>query len=181
MNGLGTIEESDLEQLHISDTQHLQLYFDTVVINYTNQYVEDPVVNNTTIIPQEQSVAQPINISLVIADFLSEPLDFELPLLSCLNEDITITIKNAPQIFDAPSDSTGLWVTPSPQIDLGLPDKTNSSLSPVHDLGDGYLPISQSTCGLLCYHERLRSYLRNSVLSSLPEPWAKWITNNVSG
>ena len=180
MNGLSTIEDSDFQRLCNSDTLHLQLYFDTLVVNYTNQYVEDPVVNSATIIPQEQSVAQPINISLVIADILSEPLDFERPLLSCLNEDLTITVKNAPQIFDAPSDSTGLWVTPiySPQIDLGSPDKSNSSLSPVHD---GYLPISQSTCGLLCYHERLRSYLRNSVLSSLPEPWAKWITNNVSG
>ena len=168
--------DSDLQQLQINDT---------LLINYTgNRYVcEDPVGTNNTTIPQQQSVAQPVTISssLIIDDTLSKHLDFELPLISCLNEDLIITTKDASLIFGDLSDSTGLTISPSSKLDVRETDKSNFSFSPVHDLGEGYLPTSQSACGVLCYHELLRSYIRNTVLSSLPETWAKWITNNVSG
>ena len=101
--------------------------------------------------------------------------DNEQPLFSDNDPHFSITLQDSEVCFSIPT------LDFSPE---DLFDETNHSTSlPTDSPGflNEYQPLPGSDSGVLWYHEQLRAYLRNIILSALPETWTKWITSNVSG
>ena len=145
------------------------------------QHVAHSLYDNKDSCPREDISTPAIcyNDSLIAVHVTPGHLDLVISLSSSLDTD------NEQQLFSddddpiTPQDSEVCSQIPTMNVcPVDLFDETNHSTSLPND--SEYQPLPGSDSGVLWYHEQLRAYLCNAILSSLPETWTKWITSNVS-